>query len=147
MTKDVEHYHRKFLEILRASRVYQSGDSVLIPGAGHEAIRALVEEIHDQGYVLGQLHADGIFPEGGEVEVAELEDRLGIDELKAQARSGTNPETWVSAVDRLKVDLEAAGIPVHDPVRDHDSTDRSEDLVAGRLNPVIRGTGFDRHER
>lgn len=111
----VEEYHRKFLEILRDHAVA----TTWLRSAGHGAIRALVEEIHDQGYVLGQLHADGIFPEGEETEVAEREDRLRIPELKA----------------RLKDDLETAGIPVHDALQDSDPTDRSGEAV--------RGTGYN----
>lgn len=81
VAKDVERYHREFLDILASSKL---GDG--LSADGHQAIRALIEAIHDQGYVLGQLHADGIFPEGEETEVAELEERLEIDARKAEAR-------------------------------------------------------------
>lgn len=81
VAKDVERYHREFLDILDSHRL---GDELSTDG--HQAIRALIEAIHDQGYVLGQLHADGIFPEGEETEVAELEERLEIDARKAEAR-------------------------------------------------------------
>lgn len=78
VAKDVERYHQEFLDILASSKL---GDG--LSADGHQAIRALIEEIHDQGYVLGQLHADGIFPEGEE---AEPEERLEIDSRKDEAR-------------------------------------------------------------
>lgn len=81
VAKDVERYHREFLDILDIHRL---GDE--LSADGHQAIRALIEAIHDQGYVLGQLHADGIFPEGEETEVDELEERLEIDARKAEDR-------------------------------------------------------------
>lgn len=85
VAKDVEHYYREFLDILDR---FKLGDG--LGDGGHQAIRALIEEIHDQGYVLGQLHADGIFPEGEEAEVAEPEERLEIDSRKAEAREATS---------------------------------------------------------
>jgi hypothetical protein len=112
MAKDIEHYHREFLALLDAHQ--RTGGQGLpeqygkpsghLRAAGHQAIRALVEEIHDQGYVLGQLHADGIFPEGEEGEVAEREDRLGIPELKRKARAraahpSRNPDTLLDPVE------------------------------------------------
>lgn len=92
MARDVEHYHRRFLDVLAAhgrgggQGLPEQRAPVGLSAAGHQAVRALVEEVHDQGYVLGQLHADGIFPEGGEADAAALEERLGIDELKARGR-------------------------------------------------------------
>lgn len=87
VAKDVERYHREFLDILK-NHTPTGGPG--INAGGHQAIRALIEEIHDQGYVLGQLHADGIFPEGDETEVAEREERLNIDVRKAEAREATS---------------------------------------------------------
>ena len=81
VAKDVERYHREFLDILDR---FKLGDG--LSDDGHQAIRALIEEIHDQGYVLGQLHADGIFPEGEETEVAEPEERLEVDSRKDEDR-------------------------------------------------------------
>lgn len=95
-TKSIEDYHRQFLNILRDYAATMAG----INAAGHQAIRALVKEIHDQGYVLGQLHADGIFQPGEEVDVAALEDRLGIDQMKTHAHRRADQ---VTAVDRLKL--------------------------------------------
>lgn len=85
VAKDVERYHREFLDILDR---FKLGDG--LSDDGHQAIRALIEEIHDQGYVLGQLHADGIFPEGEETEVTEPEERPEIDAREAKAREATS---------------------------------------------------------
>ena len=85
VAKDVERYYREFLDILDK---FKLGDG--LSDGGHQAIRALIEEIHDQGYVLGQLHADGIFPEGEKTEVAKPEERLEIDARKAETREATS---------------------------------------------------------
>lgn len=85
VAKDVERYHREFLDILAGHRL---GDG--LNADGHQAIRALIEAVHDQGYVLGQLHAEGIFPEGEEAKGAELEERLEVDARKAEAREATS---------------------------------------------------------
>jgi hypothetical protein len=99
MTRDVDHYYRQFLAVVRKylGVHWRSREEALADGVnldlpynqksmeGHQAVQALIEQIHDQGYVLGQLHSDGIFPEGEETEVAALEDRLGVQELKARA--------------------------------------------------------------
>lgn len=95
MTETVASFHDKFLAVLDAhQRIGGPGlpeqhgkPSSHLRADGHMAIRALIEEIHDAGYVLGQLHADGIFPNEDETEVAARERRLGIAERKNQERS------------------------------------------------------------
>lgn len=82
MTETVESYHKELLDIL--NRPVRA--PAHIGSSKYEAIRALIEKIHDAGYLLGQLHADGIFPEEKEDDVADIEDRLKIPQVKREAR-------------------------------------------------------------
>lgn len=80
MTKDIEHYHRELLSII-GEHALVTGPPVSVDDVGHAKIRALVEEIHDQGYALGQQHDDQRFPPPA-----------GFDDWVSYFRSRAQPE-------------------------------------------------------
>ena len=105
VAKDVERYHREFLDILEGSGFPVNAD-------GHQAIRALIEAIHDQGYVLGQLHADGIFPEGEEIKIIRADGTVGHVRVLKSLEPSLDRQAQVAAAYWLFTPATRNGTPV-----------------------------------
>lgn len=137
-TKIIERHHRQLLVVLDSHSRTHPGVGVRLTAAGHEAIRALLGEAVDAGYVLGQLHADGIFPEGAEDEVAELEERLRITEIKAEMRAVADQDPVIQQLADLVQRGQAAQQVVDREVAKARHPSRNPETLGPYMDPADR---------